>query len=131
VKGIGEAEIELFCDALLLSIVEFLHEFVIDDVITSWVHVLAYVCMEMTRDKIRFMPREHHLQRTGRLAIDCDRNTSMISAENGLNVPEVEAADGVEGTVNNSEYSWRSSLPSFHSAMDVFPNQSSAATQYL
>ncbi len=81
-KGIGQAEIELFCDALLLAIIEFLDEFVLDDVITSWVHLLAYVTMEMTRDKIRYLPREQHLRRIGVLSGDGLSNSSATSLDN-------------------------------------------------
>ena len=120
IKGIGEAEIELFCDALLLSIVEFLHEFVIDDVITSWVHVLAFVCMEMTRDKIRFVPREQHLQRIGRLSSG-DSNTSTTSAENGSYASEDEAAvaDGLGEVFPDNTFDADSALPSFHSVINA------------
>jgi hypothetical protein len=127
-KGIGEAEIELFCDALLLSIVEFLHEFVIDDVITSWVHVLAFVCMEMTRDKIRFMPREQHLQRIGRLS--SDSNTSTASVENVSYASEDEAAvaDGLGEIFPDNTFDADSALPSFHSVINASTKQCTVAT---
>jgi hypothetical protein len=114
----------------VLSIVEFLHEFVIDDVITSWVHVLAFVCMEMTRDKIRFMPREHHLQRTGRVSSDSiSSTTSAYSAENGSYASEDEAAvDGLGEVFPDNTFDADSALPSFHSVIIASTKQCAAAT---
>ena len=121
-KGIGQAEIELFCDALLLAIIEFLDEFILDDVITSWVHLLAYVTMEMTRDKIRYLPREHHLRRIGVLSGDGPSNhsaTSSWSSDEDSRASEDAPGDAVQNIFPDNTFDVDGNLPCFQSLLNL------------
>ena len=101
-KKIVHAQLEVFCDVLLLAVVEMLGTSSnIDRVISSWVKVMSHMVHEMGHDKLMFYPDLHRQ----RIHSSQDRMSSqMMSTSESVSLsvlgdrPLNAACDGASGT---------------------------------
>ncbi len=100
-KDIGEGEISIFCDALILAIIETLDDTLTDEEMWAWVHLLAEVGETMTKDKVRYLPMDQHLRRIGAISEDSVSSSTTSYSREGS-----EAEGGVACEEDSGSSKW-------------------------
>ena len=99
-KHIGEGEISIFCDALILAIMETLDDTLTEEGVWAWVHLLAVVGETMTRDKVRYLPKDQHLRRIGAIS---EESVSSSSSSTSYSYRYSREGSEAEGGIASEE----------------------------